>query len=160
LEVSYIDTDLNLVRSGQNIPLRSETFDAAIASLLLSYLDFPELILGEIFRVLRPGGRLSVSSLSHDADFSGLYAECTTELRLGIAQDELPDLNQAELGDLSRNFLNDAARILEFEEAGAFRFWESEELEELIAQAGFSVVETSPVLGSPPQGILVSAIKS
>jgi ubiquinone/menaquinone biosynthesis C-methylase UbiE len=159
LNISYLDADLDLTHLEQKIPLQSEIFDAAIASLLLSYLDCPELVLEEICRLLRPGGRLSVSSLSHDADFSGLYAECTAELRLGIAKDDLPDLNQDELGDLSRNFLNDAARIIELEESGAFRFWDPEELEALIAQAGFSEIETSHVLGIPPQAFLVSAIK-
>ena len=130
-----------------------------IASHLLSYLEYPELVLREICRLLCPGGRMVISSLRRDADFSRLYVENLAELQLGIARHELPELRPVEIGPVSRNFLNDASRILELEEAGAFHFWGSDELEQLVARAGFTRIETVPALGTPPQARIVTATK-
>jgi ubiquinone/menaquinone biosynthesis C-methylase UbiE len=160
LIVSYLEADLNLFHPQQKIPLKSDSFEAAIASLLLNYLECPESVLREIRRLLRPGGRMVISSLRRDADFSRLYVENLTELQLGVARDELPDLKQVEIGPVSRSFLNDAARILELEEVGAFRFWDSDELEQLVAQAGFTAIKTDSALGTPPQALIVTATKS
>jgi hypothetical protein len=59
----------------------------------------------------------------------------------------------------ARNFLNDAAKILDLEEAGAFHFWEQADLANLVIDAGFSEVTNSSSLGSPPQAFVVSARK-
>ena len=60
---------------------------------------------------------------------------------------------------MSRNFLNDAAKILDLEEIGAFRFWDPPELIELVSKAGFTDVETFSALGLPPQAVVVAATK-
>jgi ubiquinone/menaquinone biosynthesis C-methylase UbiE/pimeloyl-ACP methyl ester carboxylesterase len=159
LMVSYLEADLNLFHPQQKIPLASDRFEAVIASLLLSYLECPELILREIRRLLCPGGRMVISSLSRDADISGLYMEASAELHLGIARDELPELQQTKLSTALRNFLNDASKVLELEEAGAFHFWEANELTGMVAQAGFTEIESTPSLGDPPQAIVVSATR-
>jgi ubiquinone/menaquinone biosynthesis C-methylase UbiE len=157
LTVSYLEADLNPVHSQQKIPLESNSFDAVIASLLLSYLERPELVLREIRRLLCPGGRMVISSLRCDADISGLYMEASAELHLGIARHELPELEQAKLGGALRSFLNDVSKVLELEEAGAFHFWEADELARIVEQAGFTDIESTPSLGNPPQAIVVSA---
>jgi ubiquinone/menaquinone biosynthesis C-methylase UbiE len=159
LTVSYLEADLNLFNPQQKIPLASDSFEAVIASHLVSYLECPELLLREIRRLLCPGGRMVISSLRRDADFSRLYVENLVELRLGIARYELPELSQMEIGPVSRSFLNDAARILELEEAGAFHFWGPNELEQLVARVGFTAIETVPALGVPPQALIVTATK-
>jgi ubiquinone/menaquinone biosynthesis C-methylase UbiE/pimeloyl-ACP methyl ester carboxylesterase len=159
LPIDFLAADLNLVHRQQTIPLASASFDRAIASLLISYLERPELFLEEVFRILRPGGRLVVSSLCRDADISRLYVECFAEHQIGWTERDLPELREAELGTLARNFLNDAARILELEELGAFCFWDPGELAELVAKAGFVEIVTSSALGVPPQAVVVSAAK-
>jgi ubiquinone/menaquinone biosynthesis C-methylase UbiE/pimeloyl-ACP methyl ester carboxylesterase len=159
LIVSYLEADLNLLHSQHRIPVESGSFEAAIASLLLSYLEGPELVLREICRILRPGGRMVISSLRRDADISGLYMEASAELHLGIARHELPGLEEEILGTSLRNFLNDASKVLELEEAGSFRFWEANELTGMVAEAGFTEVKSTPSLGDPPQAVVVSAIR-
>jgi SAM-dependent methyltransferase len=130
-----------------------------LASLLLSYLEHPELLLMEIHRLLRPGGRLVISSLSKDADISRLYTESAAELTLGLAHRALPGLQPSQLRTALRNFLNDASKVLELEDAGAFQFWEAAELIELVTRFGFEKIDVRKSLGNPPQAILVSAVR-
>jgi hypothetical protein len=58
-----------------------------------------------------------------------------------------------------RNFLNDASRVLELEDAGAFQFWEADELVELVTRYGFEKIDVRRTLGDPPQAILASALR-
>jgi SAM-dependent methyltransferase/pimeloyl-ACP methyl ester carboxylesterase len=159
MKISYIDADLNILHDQNHIPLASGSADAIIASLLLSYLERPELLLMEMQRLLRPGGRLVISSLSKDADISRLYTESAAELTLGIAHRALPELQPEQLRTALRSFLNDASKVLELEDAGAFQFWEAAELIELVTSSGFGKVEARKSLGNPPQAILLSAVR-
>jgi len=52
----------------EGLPLADRSCDAAIASLVLAYLDDPAAALREAFRVLRPGGRLVVVEATAHAD--------------------------------------------------------------------------------------------
>jgi SAM-dependent methyltransferase/pimeloyl-ACP methyl ester carboxylesterase len=157
LNFSFTNADLNLLDSRQSIPMKSGCFDGVIASLLLSYLDNPQFVLQDILRLLRPGGRLVASSLCSDADISQLYVESVAEFRLGVAGSDLPGIEDAEISVVAQNFLNDAARILRFEELGMFRFWEATEIRDLVSNIGFIDVEVTTSLGSPPQALIVSA---
>ncbi|MFP6639448.1 MAG: methyltransferase domain-containing protein, partial [Myxococcota bacterium] len=127
LAVDHAEVDLDLADGSRGIPLAPASQDRVLASLLLSYLEYPEAVLTEIHRILRPGGLMVISSLCRDADISRLYFEAYAELQVGLAGHELPELQEADLGSLARSFLNDAAKIIEFEDRGAFRFWEPDE---------------------------------
>ena len=153
------EANLDLLDRGQHIPVADGGVDRVLASLLLSYLELPGRLLEEAFRILRPGGRLVLSSLCRDADISGLYVEAYAELQAGDAVASLPELQTLELGDLARNFLNDAAKILEFEDSGAFHFWEPRELADLVAACGFEAIQTVRSLGDPPQAVVLAARK-
>ena len=159
LHVDHAEFDLDLGPSSQGVPLASASQDRVLGSLLLSYLEDPEKILSEILRILRPGGRLVVSSLCRDADISRLYFEAYGELQSGSRSDVLPELRQDDLSRLARSFLNDAARIIEFEDLGAFRFWDPEEFAVWVEAAGFRVQNTQRSLGMPPQAVVLSAIR-
>jgi SAM-dependent methyltransferase len=51
----------------ETLPIPDRTCDAAVASLVLAYLDHPAPALAEAFRILRPGGRLAVvEAARHD----------------------------------------------------------------------------------------------
>jgi hypothetical protein len=54
-------------------------------------------------------------------------------------------------------FLNDAAKLLEYEEFGFFQFWDEDELVALLEGSGFSVASCSQSFGDPPQAIVVAA---
>jgi ubiquinone/menaquinone biosynthesis C-methylase UbiE/pimeloyl-ACP methyl ester carboxylesterase len=157
--VSFINANLNFLHFQKSVPLKSGCFDGVIASFLLSYLDDPQSVLKEIRRLLRPGGRLVASSLCSDADISLLYAESVAEFRLGVAGNDLPGIEDAELSVVAQNFLNDAARILQLEESGMFQFWEAADLRDLVSNEGFSDVEVTTSLGNPPQALIVSATR-
>jgi hypothetical protein len=47
--------------------------------------------------------------------------------------------------------------LMDFEEAGAFRFWDAGELMDMVAHAGFCDVTATHGLGSPPQAVMVAA---
>jgi ubiquinone/menaquinone biosynthesis C-methylase UbiE len=53
-----------LVGTADVLPFRDRTFDAVSCVLAFSYLENPAGMLGEAFRVLRPGGCLAVSTLA------------------------------------------------------------------------------------------------
>jgi len=151
-QVGFVAADLD----AGPIPAKEGAFDAVIASLLLSYLRDPELALSEMRRVLRPGGRLVISSLTRDADFSRSWVHDEAALRSGLAADRLGQEAAAKLDDSLRSFFNDAARVLDLEEAGVFRFWEPDELAALMASAGFYAIEQRRALGNPPQASIVA----
>ena len=73
--------------------------------------------------------------------------------------ESLPELEAADRPALARNFLNDAARILELEDAGAFEFMDAEDLSDLASGAGFVEIETRASLGTPPQAVILSAAR-
>jgi len=154
-ERSWLAADLNVSVGAIAIPFRSETFDAVLASLLLSYLERPKDTLSEIFRLLRPGGRIVVSSLLKDADISRLYMESVAELQLTDTAEQLPELRGIPLDKVARNFLNDASRILDLEAEGSFIFWEAEQLRDLLKSSGFDEVEARTSFGNPGQAVVV-----
>jgi len=141
--------------SGGSVPLVSSSADAVLASLLVSYLSKPEALLVEAFRILRPRGRLVLSSLRPDADISTIYVEGVTEILTADATRMFGEGGE-EFATLQREFLNDASRILDMEEAGIFRFRDAEELIRLVSDAGFDDVCATRAFGSPPQAIVVT----
>jgi len=144
-------------RSTSSELFEPSTYDAVLASLVISYVSDPILLLTQIHAALRPGGRLVLSTLRRDADISRLHIDGLSELRAGLARQEFGESAAEAIDEMARGFLNDAARILDFEEEGTFRFWDLEELEELTRRAGFVVEEARYAFGEPPQAAMVVA---
>lgn len=149
-------TDLNASDPFQ-LPVRDASLDGALASLVLGYLESPESFLDEMFRVLRPGGRLVVSNLVRDADVSKLLADGLAEFQSPSARSSLGRDAAEHFDALVTSFLNDASRILDLEEEGRFQFWDEDELRYLVSNAGFHGVVSEPSLGDPPQAVIVVA---
>jgi ubiquinone/menaquinone biosynthesis C-methylase UbiE len=146
----------NLELDGHGIPLAPESADGLLASLLLSYVEDPHGLLTAMRDLLRPGGRLVVSSMKRDADISRIYVDSIAELppdrrvaHFGVGSDEFEEIQ--------RVFLNDAARLLHLEEIGRFRFWDAEELAAMCADTGLEVLHVDRALGTPPQAVVVTA---
>jgi ubiquinone/menaquinone biosynthesis C-methylase UbiE len=142
---------------GAIIPIEDAKLDAVLASLLISYLASPERLLDEMRRIVRPGGRIVVSSMVRDADAmmifrDGVMEHATAEARdkLGVGEDQVFD-------DLVRDFLNDGSRLVDLEERGRFQFFDEAELSSMVARAGFVDVRASLSFGDPPQAAIVSA---
>lgn len=159
LRSAFIACDLSAGKSQRSIPFRSETYDAAIASLLISYVDDPVATLTEVWRVLKPGGRLVLSGLRRDADMSKLFVDALGEIARGGGASQLDGHAAIDLERSSRDFLNDATRLLDLEELGVFEFREATELSALIRASGFEVAKTWSSFGDPPQAVVVLAYK-
>jgi ubiquinone/menaquinone biosynthesis C-methylase UbiE len=159
LQVRYVELDLGCLAAGCGLPFREQAFDAVLASLVLNYVEDPRALLGEAWRLLRPGGRLVLSSLKRDADISNICVDTVADLRRGRGRSALGREGERRLGRSLQSFINDAARLLELEEQGLFRFWDASELAELVRQAGFEAVVVEPGFGSPPQAELLRALR-
>lgn len=145
----------------RSIPAKDETFDCAFLSLVISYVEHPERVLKEVARVLRPGGRIVISTLRRDADISKIYEDGVSEFSPVRIREVFGDqVADADPDQLARNFLNDGARILSLEEQGRFRFWDRGELGDLVRACGFGRVRATHHLGDPPQALIVSARRS
>ena len=150
------DLDVQLAR---RIPLGDERYDAVLASFLVTYLSRPSAFLREVYRILRPNGRLVLSSLKRDADISKIFVDGVNELAPRPSWGPLEKEVVEDFEELARDFLNDASRILDYEEEGRFRFWDARELADLVANAGFSRIAADLAFGDPPQAVVLRARK-
>jgi SAM-dependent methyltransferase len=157
--LSSLCVDLDESVGGQGIPLLDGVFDVVYGSLLVSYLKEPGDFVKEAFRLLRPGGRIVISGLKQDADISRLCVEGIRQLRAGRAREVFGVRGDSVLSDSVRSFVSDAARVLDLEELGLFRFSAPEGLMDTMAAVGFVEVELSRGLGAPPQAFVISAVK-
>ena len=98
-----------------------------------------------------------ISALRPDADTSRIFVEGSEELRRGRAREVFGSMEAATLEESLRSFLNDAARLLELEEKGIFRFWPEEEMAALLRQGGFRAIRLQSAFGTPPQAIVAAA---
>ncbi len=69
-----------LGRSVETLPFADNSFDRVVANLSLSFARSPHHALRELFRVLRPGGRLVLSAFTPAADAARLYRPALQEL--------------------------------------------------------------------------------
>ncbi len=159
ISLASVTANLDLATKAY-IPLHDEIADAALLSLLISYLENAGHVIREVARVLRPGARLVLSSLSRDADISKIYVDGIAELPPDRVRALFGDAGVREFGELQRWFLSDAAKLLDLEEEGRFRFWDADELTELVEAAGFEQVRSESSFGDPPQAVVISAIRS
>lgn len=100
-------------------------FDKICCSLVLSYLNRPEGVLAEMHRLLRPGGKIVVSSMKPFCDLSEIYRDFMDQ-----------QLNEREL-ESGRDLLRAAGKIRLKEEQGFYTFYAGEELAAMLAAAGF-----------------------
>ncbi len=150
--------DLEMGGKAAYLPLADRSVDRIAATLLLNYLRNPDRLLSEARRVLRPGGRMVITTLRPDADISRICVDGAAELRQGLAQHEFGEAGVRHLDESIRNVISDAARILDFEEIGLFRFWDKTELLKLIRVNGFQILSVRSIFGSPPQAVSITAI--
>jgi ubiquinone/menaquinone biosynthesis C-methylase UbiE len=142
------------------LPFASESFDRLISSLVISYVNEPLKLLEEMHRVLRPDGMVVLSCPKRDADLSSLYRQAMADLD----PDKVTSLEGANrlatFDEIQRGYLNEAARLVDLEESGMFRFWDAAELSRLVRQAGFRILEEQMSLGDPPQTVMIRAMRT
>jgi ubiquinone/menaquinone biosynthesis C-methylase UbiE len=143
----------------RRLPFASEAFDRVLSSLVVSYVKNTSQLLSEIYRVLRPGGILVLSSPKRDADLSTIYRETMADLAPNDLKSMVGADQRLSFDEVQRSYLNEGARLVDLEELGQFRFRDQGELRELVNDAGFSQIASHLSLGSPPQAVIVYATK-
>jgi ubiquinone/menaquinone biosynthesis C-methylase UbiE len=121
------------------------TFDKICCSLLLSYLKKPAGLLRRLHCILRPGGRIVVSSMKPFCDLSLIYRRYAEGCR-----------SEQEI-ESARDLLRAAGKIKVKEEQGYYTFYSAEELAEMMVAAGFVHLQTFTSFGN--QAVVVRAEK-
>jgi len=155
LKLGYVEADVGLTR-GSGVPIASNSVDAVLASLFLSYVPNPRAVLRELQRILRPGGRIVVSSLRRDADMSKLFTDGVAELKELWSADLAPWARNVDFENAIRGYMNEASRLLDLEERGHFVFWDPLELKSLL-ETEFVDVEIEESFGHPAQAAIAAA---
>lgn len=150
MDFAYVQMDLDQfggVRASKEgmVDFASNTFDKICCSLVISYLVRPADLILELYRILRPGGRIVITSMKPFADLSDLYrryvANHTTEQEVESAKD----------------LLRAAGKIKVKEELGYYTFFSGEEMAEAMKAAGFQNIEATMSFGN--QATVVAAEK-
>ncbi|UCE87791.1 MAG: class I SAM-dependent methyltransferase, partial [Deltaproteobacteria bacterium] len=105
IRVQRLEASLDVRTRQLCVPARASSYDAVLASLLLGYVSDPACLLREIRRVLRPGGRLVLSNLRRDADFSRIFREGLAELRQGLFGERFSESEVEGLDGAARSML-------------------------------------------------------
>jgi SAM-dependent methyltransferase len=145
--------DLRLPSDMPVLPFGDSAFDVVLVSLVLPYLSDPAPLLRELRRVLRPGGRLVASTLRPDCDMSGPLKRLKEKIDTGDSQIK-EGWKARQLLAAVQDDVNAAAGLVEQEADGRFRFYEREDFEALLRDAGLRVETTIPTFGAPPQGMV------
>jgi hypothetical protein len=100
-----------------------------------------------------------LSALRRDADTSKICVDGICELRTGQGLASFGKSREKKIDRALGGFINDAARLLDLEEQGIFRFWDKSELEAAVRKAGFIEMNTVSEFGDPPQAWVLTAVR-
>jgi ubiquinone/menaquinone biosynthesis C-methylase UbiE len=141
-----------------NLNFRDSYFDKIAASLFISYLYNPDDIMYDFYRMLKPGGRLLVSSMKPDSDISLIFTDYIDKVwKFDLADTDIK--NQEMNLTAARAMLNEAAGLFELEEEGYFRFYSEKELVSMFENAGFKHISVTTSLGKPEQAVIITGEK-
>ncbi len=111
------------------------TFDKVCCSLLISYLKEPQRLIDKLYKILKPGGTLVVSSMKPFCDMSMIYRDF---------MDQKVSAGELEMG---RDLLRAAGKIKIKEELGYYVFFSGEEMSAMADDAGFRRIEFRECFG-------------
>lgn len=131
LQLDYVLADLN-----GRIPMPDSSVDKICCSLVISYVRDPLESLHELVRVLRPGGRIVVSSLKPYADLSEIYRNFVSQAK-----------NEQDILE-ARRLLSSAGQIKQREGEGHYHFFSERELTALMIAAGLERVKIHRSFGN------------
>jgi len=131
LAESYMLADLEYP-----LPLKPASFDKICCNLVVSYLRKPLERTNKLVELLKPGGKIVISSLKPFADLSQIYRNFISSAKRKV------DIEQA------RNLLSNAGRIKVKEAHGVYEFFSEAALRKLLKATGLKEVETFRSLGN------------
>lgn len=117
---------------GRPLPFPDNQFDRIVSNLVLGYVHDPRAALSELYRVLAPGGRMVISNLKPDGDFSGIYQSLVRNVAFPQQREE------------ARELLNNYGKIRQAEKEGQFCFFDRTEWESLVTNLGCVHAEIHP----------------
>jgi len=133
-------------------------FNKIVASLFISYLYNPDDIIYEFYRMLKPGGRLLVSSMKPDSDVSLIFTDYIYKIKKFDMEDT--EIKDQEMNLIAaRAMLNEAASLFELEEDGYFKFYSEIELVSMFKNAGFENIKVMSSFGKPGQAVIITGEK-
>jgi ubiquinone/menaquinone biosynthesis C-methylase UbiE/pimeloyl-ACP methyl ester carboxylesterase/c-di-GMP-binding flagellar brake protein YcgR len=138
----------------ERLPFGDAHFDRVACSLVLSYLNNPLELLRELYRVIRPGGRVVVSTMQPDFDMSRIYQNLLRRLQTDPNMPLPAGIDRGAFLRDVRAFLSSAAFLSILAEEGQFAFFSRDELVMMVERAGFRRVEAVSAFGDPPQAIV------
>jgi len=127
IKMSWAHVDLS-----HSLPFPDNQFDRIVSNLVLGYVRDPRAALQELYRVLAPGGRMVVSNLKPNGDFSGIYQSLVSSAALPQQREE------------ARNLLNNYGKIRQAEKEGQFCFFDRMQWEAIVASLGCADAEVYP----------------
>ena len=119
LQLSWAQVDLQ-----HTLPFADNQFDRIVSNLVLGYINNPQVALQELYRVLAPGGRMVLSNLKPNGDFSGIY------------QNLVECAGQLEQREEARQLLNNYGKIRQAEKEDQFRFFDGTEWNAILHSLG------------------------
>jgi len=110
VQMSWAQVDLH-----HPLPFKDNQFDRIVSNLVLGYVADPQAVLRELFRVLAPGGRMVISNLKPNGDFSEIYHNLVSQIGQHHQKIE------------ARELLNNYGKIRQAEKEGKFHFFDHTE---------------------------------
>lgn len=156
---SYITADLEAVKGPLRLPFKDHRIDKILASLFISYVKTPDITLKEGFRVLRPGGMIVMSSVKPDTDMSKPIHALIEKIKTKDTFPYFKDKNREELLTAVQHYINSAAYLTDLEEEKLFKFYNAEELKQLLFDSGFRNIRLHETFGHPAQGVIAVGFK-
>jgi SAM-dependent methyltransferase/pimeloyl-ACP methyl ester carboxylesterase len=145
-KLNFRNSRLNL-----SLPFQSEEFDKILSSIVLSYLFNPLESLLEFRRILKPAGRLVISTFRPDVDMSRIYTRLIQKIEHDPQYQTPNGMSREDFLNAVRSFANSAAFLLQLEEQGCFKFFCREEFRQILEQAGFKTIHLYDSFGEPHQ---------
>jgi len=127
MKMSWAQVDL-----GSPLPFPDNQFDRIVSNLVLGYIADPLAALKELYRVLTPGGRMVISNLKPNGDFSGIYQSLVSSAALPQQREE------------ARVLLSNYGKIRQAEREGQFCFFDRTQWESIGTALGCMNVKVYP----------------
>ena len=122
--IPFVTKSWAQVDLGQPLPFPDNRFDRIVSNLVIGYVQDPGATLRELYRVLAPGGRIVISNLKPNGDFSGIYQSLVSSAAFPQQREEARDL------------LNNYGKIRQAEKEGQFCFFDRTQWESIVATLG------------------------